>query len=186
MEDNRRFRVTNRSGSKVVYKIPELNNLRREYAPGEYRDITYHELELLSFQPGGAELMQHYLRIEDQELIDALNIHTEPEYFWGDEEVIEALTSMSLDRFKDALEFAPDGTKQLIKDWAVKLPLNDVAKREAMKEMWRFDVAAAVQHDREDKATDEVVTHTNSRRAPTEEPTRRRDPQRESKYSVKA
>jgi hypothetical protein len=52
--------VKNRSASKVVYRIPEAN-IRREFAPGESKKISYKELEQLSYQAGGREIMENFL-----------------------------------------------------------------------------------------------------------------------------
>jgi len=51
----------------------------------------------------------------------------------------------SLDEFLDCLDFAPDVVKDMIKDISVTLPLNDVAKRDAIKEKLNFDVARAIE-----------------------------------------
>ena len=59
---------------------------------------------------------------------------TEPEYDMSEQDVIEALKSASLDEFLDILDFAPQGVLDLIKHHAVTLPLNDVAKRDAILE----------------------------------------------------
>ena len=45
-----------------------------------------------------------------------------------------------MDEFLDCLDFAPDGVIDLIKQYAVALPLNDVAKREALKNKFDYDV----------------------------------------------
>lgn len=54
------FNVKNRSASVVVYRIPETN-LRREWAPGETKRISFDELEKLTYQPGGRELIENFL-----------------------------------------------------------------------------------------------------------------------------
>ena len=54
------YNVKNRSSSTVVYKIPDLN-LRREFAPGEVKRITFGELEKLTYQQGGREMLEQYL-----------------------------------------------------------------------------------------------------------------------------
>jgi len=72
--------VKNRSASTVIYRIPE-DNIRREFAPGETRKINYDELIHLSYQPGGRELMENFLQIEDENAINDLNLRTEEEYY---------------------------------------------------------------------------------------------------------
>ena len=60
------------------------------------------------------------------------------------------MDTCSLDEFKDALDFAPNGTKDLIKKYAVSKPLNDFSKREAIKAQLGFDVTAAVENSKPD------------------------------------
>jgi len=73
------YNVKNRSAGRVVYKIPE-DNVRREFNPGESKRISFEELEKLSYQPGGRELMADFLQIQSAEATHNLGIHTEPEY----------------------------------------------------------------------------------------------------------
>lgn len=54
------FNVKNRSSSVAVYRIPELN-IRREFAPGETKKISFGELEKLTYQSGGRELIENFL-----------------------------------------------------------------------------------------------------------------------------
>jgi hypothetical protein len=55
----------------------------------------------------------------------------------------------SLDEFLDCLDFAPEGVKDLIKNLSVELPLNDVAKREAIFNKLGFNVDNAIRIKRE-------------------------------------
>jgi len=63
----------------------------------------------------------------------------------------------SLDEFLDCLDFAPEGVKDLIKNLAVDLPLNDVAKREAIFNKLGFNVdnAIRIKKESEDPITEE-------------------------------
>lgn len=54
------YNVKNRSASVVVCRIPELG-VRKEFAPGETMKMTFEELEKLSYQAGGRELMANFL-----------------------------------------------------------------------------------------------------------------------------
>nr|DAG21583.1 MAG TPA: hypothetical protein [Caudoviricetes sp.] len=58
-----------------------------------------------------------------------LNIHREPEYNMSEAQVKELILNGSLDAFLDALDFAPLGVIDLIKDLSVKLPISDIHKR---------------------------------------------------------
>jgi len=55
------------------------------------------------------------------------------------------MTGGSLDEFLDCLDFAPSVIIDMIKVLAVELPLNDVSKREAIKDKLGFDVTKAIE-----------------------------------------
>ena len=114
------FNVKNRSASVVVYRIPETN-LRREWAPGETKRISFDELEKLTYQPGGRELIENFLQILNKEVTNDLSVHTEPEYNMSEEQVVDLILNGSLDAFLDALDFAPIGIIDLIKSLSVSL-----------------------------------------------------------------
>ena len=139
------YNVKNRSSSTVVYRIPE-SNLRREFAPGETKRIPFGELEKLTYQQGGRELLEQFLQIIDETVTEDLNVHREVEYNMSEEQVRELLEVGSLDAFLDALDFAPIGVIDLIKSMAVQLPLTDLNKRKALKEKTGFDVDKALVH----------------------------------------
>ena len=169
---NNVYSVKNRSASMVVYKIPE-DGIRREFAPGETKKISYKELEKLSYQSGGRALMANFLQIFDEKVTDDLNIHTENEYYMSEEQIVALLQEGSLEAFLDCLDYAPIGVIDLVKKFAVSLPLNDVVKRKALLDKTGFDVSKALEHVREEKAEDLEDTNsttssaTNGRRTTT-------------------
>ena len=137
------YNVKNRSAGIVVYHIPE-DNIHRRFAPGELKRISYEELLHLSYQPGGRELMANFLQIQSEGVPKSLGIKTEPEYYMSEKEVIELLQNGSLEVFLDCLDFAPEGVIELVKKFAVSLPLSDFQKRQALKNKIGFDVDAAI------------------------------------------
>lgn len=147
------FNVKNRSSSIVVYKIPEMG-LRREYAPGEVKKVTFGELEKLTFQPGGRELLENFLQIQEEAVTQNLNVRRELEYDMSEAQIRDLLLRGSLDAFLDALDFAPIGVLDLIKTQAVSLPLTDLNKRKALREKTGFDVDRAIVHLEEEKRAD--------------------------------
>lgn len=165
MED-RVFIVKNRSASVVVYKIPE-DGIRREFAPGESKKIKYSELEKLMWQKGGRSVLSNFLQIQSEEAVQELGMHTEPEYNMSEEQIVQLMTNGSLDEFLDCLDFAPTGVIDLVKLYAVKLPLSDYNKRKALKEKTGFDVDRAVENSAAD--ADEKVEEKATRRVVKEE-----------------
>lgn len=168
MESSKILKVKNRSASLAVYSIPEIN-IRREFAPGETKNITYGELEKLSYQPGGRAIMQNFLQIIDPEATGDLGINREPEYDLSEQQIVDLMTKGSLDAFLDCLDFAPVGVIDLIKKFSVSLPLNDIDKRDALKKKTGFDVTVALanmQKEKEDMDTPAV--ENKERRVKTE------------------
>ena len=149
--------VENRTAGKIVYQIPD-RHIRRELAPRQSIRVPKEEVEALSYTAGGLDLIRNHLLVKDEEVLDDLNIHREPEYYMNADNVAKLIREGSLNEFKDALDFAPDGVKDMIKDLSVQMPLNDFSKRQALKEMTGFDVDAAIQHDKENKAIESENT----------------------------
>ena len=166
------YNVKNRSSSVVVYRIPE-SNLRREFAPGETKRIAFGELEKLTYQPGGRELLEEFLQIVEEDVTQDLNVHRELEYDMSEAQVRDLLLRGSVDAFLDALDFAPIGVIDLIKTMSVSLPLTDLNKRKALKEKTGFDVDKALMHIEEERAEEKVpasAASTHERRVKKEEP----------------
>ena len=169
MDKNTIYTVKNRSAGMVVYRIPE-DGIRREFQPGEEKKIRHDELEKLSYQPGGRNLINDYLLIFNNEAIEELAINAEPEYFMTEQDVIKLIEEGSLDAWLDALDFAPPGTMDLIKKFSVSVPLNDIEKRRALKKKTGFDVDKAIYNEEQDKMNE----------APAEAPKRRVQPAAEN------
>ena len=147
---NKECNVTNKSAGTVIYSIPELR-VRREFAPHETKRLSVAELDALAMRSGGKELIYNYLFVNDEEVIrHIINGEVVPEYYLTEEQIPSWMDTCSLDEFKDALDFAPNGTKDLIKKYAVSKPLNDFSKREAIKAQLGFDVTAAVENSKPD------------------------------------
>lgn len=168
MESSKILKVKNRSASLAVYSIPEIN-IRREFAPGETKNITYGELEKLSYQPGGRTIMQNFLQIIDPEATGDLGINREPEYDLSEQQIVDLMTKGSLDAFLDCLDFAPVGVIDLIKKFSVSLPLNDIDKRDALKKKTGFDVTVALANMQKEKEDmDAPAVESKERRVKTE------------------
>lgn len=154
MENNTKMCIVkNRSASRVIYRIPELG-IRREFSPTETKKVSYEELEKLSYQPGGLAILTNFLQIMDDPSVQDLGIKAEPEYHMSEQQVVELLQTGSLDAFLDCLDFAPVGVIDLVKTFAVSLPLTDYEKRKALKAKTGFDVDATLKNIAAEKAED--------------------------------
>jgi hypothetical protein len=74
----------------------------------------------------------------------------------SEQQIVELIKSGSLDAFLDCLDFAPIGVIDLLKKYAVSVPLTDYDKRLALKQKTGFDVDAALRHIEEEKAEEKT------------------------------
>lgn len=164
------FRVKNRSAGVVVYTIPEANITRR-FAPGETKRIPYNEILQLSYQPGGREMLISFLQVDSTGVLNTLGIQPQPEYNMSEAQIKELLLNGDYNAFLDCLDFAPTGVIDLVKKFAVELPLSDLNKRKALKAKTGFDVDKAIENSgkepdpkEEEQMKAAVSTPTSGRR----------------------
>ena len=137
-------KVTNRSNSIVGYSLPEMHITRR-FRAGESKELLAGELRALAWTKGGRVILEDHLVMDNEDLVNELVYNVQPEYFYTKDDVKELLLMGSEDQLLDALDFGGDGIKSLIKDLAVELQLNDVRKRDIIKEKTGFDVTKAIE-----------------------------------------
>lgn len=138
IDGNKVIKVINKYNGIVGYKVPQLG-VDRTFHPKESKKISFNELEKLSFLPGGESILKDYLEITDEDAImELFNTKLEPEYHYSEQDVKTLLKEGTLDQFLDCLDFAPQGIIDLIKDVAVNLPVNDMAKKRSYKRKIRF------------------------------------------------
>jgi hypothetical protein len=170
IDKNTLVKVINKYNGTVGYDVPDLG-VHRNFYPNESKEITFDELEKLSFSPGGDVILNEFLEITDKKVIAQLfSREPEPEYHYTKEDVKKLMQTGTLDQFLDCLDFAPESVKEIIKDMAVELPLNDIAKRQAIQEKLGFDVTRAIEikntkFDGGDEDNSEEYGRINKRRA---------------------
>lgn len=189
LDKNTIIKVTNRSNGSTGYTIPDMGNLHRVFQSGETKDITMEELRKLSYIPGGLNILKGCLVLDNPDAVAELLNEVEPEYYYTTEDIKTLLTTGTLAQFEDCLDFAPEGTLNLVKKLAVELELNDVAKRKALQEKTGFNVTTAIEANKMDE--EEEVVETKTRRAAAINSTpkvtttgRRTAPATTSKYKV--
>ena len=143
MNKDELIKVTNRDNGSVGYTIPDLH-LHRVFLAGETKEITMDELRKLAFIPGGLNILKNYLVMDSEEAVSELLVSVEPEYYYTEEDIKTLLTVGTLAQLEDCLNFAPEGTINLLKKVSVELPLNDVAKRELILKTLGFNITTAI------------------------------------------
>ena len=123
--------------------------------------------------------MVNFLQIAEDQILKDFNISVQPEYFMNEQQVKDLLISGSLDAFLDCLDYAPAGVIDLVKDLAIKIPLADYGKKDALREKLSFDVdkilANKKAEEEEAKNPGGFVAETKTETKPTStRPTARR------------
>ena len=149
IENTTLIKVLNRDNGSVGYTIPDLGNLHRTFQPGEEKELPMDELRKLSYLPGGKALLEECLVVRNEEALKELFIDAEPEYFYSEDDIKNILLNGTLEEFLDCLDFAPTGVIELIKEYAVKLEINDIAKRKAILDKTGFNVTSAIEINHE-------------------------------------
>lgn len=139
---SKKVKVTNRNNGFTGYHLQ--NGTDRIFSRGQSMMISLEELDLLQNTPGGDYIIKNLLIIEDKDVLDELNVVTEPEYFYTEAEVNELLNNGSLDQLEDCLNFAPEGVIELIKTLAVKNQLPDTKKRDLITKKTGFNIDNAI------------------------------------------
>lgn len=181
--------VVNRHSNSVGYPVPDnVNGLARTFAVGETKQITFEELQKLSWIPGGMYLLQHYLVIKDDEVIKEILGDVEPEYYYNESDIRNLLENGSLEQLMDCLDFGTYGVIEILKDLAVDLEIPDMRKRKAIFEKTGFDVDTAIRFKEMEEEPEAVPTKEKVRRAatptPAAEKTRRASAPAVDKYKV--
>ena len=68
IDKNTMIKVINKFNGIVGYDVPELG-VNRTFYPKESKNISYNELERLSYLPGGESILKDYLVITDENAI---------------------------------------------------------------------------------------------------------------------
>ena len=167
MDKNTIIKICNRDNAAVFYDIPEMNGLHRVFQPNEVKEVTLGELIKLSYEPGGMDLLRNNFILNNKEAINMILGKVEPEYNYTPADIKNLLLNGSLDELLDCLDFAPEGVIEILKDLAVELPLNDVAKREAILNKTGFNVTNAIKIKKEVQADAEKPAAAPIRRRVT-------------------
>ena len=157
-----KVRVENRANAIVAYSVPESKIIRR-FVSGEGKEIEMGELRQAIQIPGTYRVIENNLIIHSKEAVEELLPTAEPEYFYNAQDVDFLLERGTVDQLKDALDFAPAGVVDLIKERAVKNEIHDIRKREAILETTNFNVTKAIEINH--LAEVETKTETKTRRA---------------------
>ena len=140
--DSTQVKVRNMVDYTVGYRIEE-DNVRRQFSPHEVKTVTAGELRKLDYTRGGHVLLTSYLAVQNKSLAEEFGIEEDVfsnEYNWDAARVDEVLLSEPIEILQDAMDFAPEGILQLIKDRAIALRLDSMDKRKVISDGMNIDL----------------------------------------------
>lgn len=119
----------------------------RRLMPGVVMKVTAGELRELYYQPGGSILLQNYIHVGNADLCREFGVPEDMiEYNWTAADVKKALIDDPIEVLLDALDFAPQGVIEAIKDGAVEYEINDKSKIDAIAKKTGIDIDAAIKN----------------------------------------
>ena len=127
--------------------------------------LTEQEIKNIINTPGGRNIIENYLIVNDKDLLDKMKIDVQPEYFYTKEDVKKLLEEGTEDQLKDAIDFAPEGTKELIADVAVEERIPNLNKIETISKGTGRDIASQIKTS-DVSSTEEKVTVKTRRTEP--------------------
>lgn len=124
--------------------------------------LSEESIRNIAYNPGGRFILENRLIINDSELIKKLELNLEPEDTYTPDDIKELLINGSKDQLDDALNFGNDGTKELIKDTAINLEINDLEKRKVIQDYTHIDINKAIDNKNEDLETNSIQSTTTT------------------------
>ena len=162
----KKIKVYNRTSGGLGYTIDALRITRSWDKQGDYLNIGIDELLELKTVPGGMELLEKFMLIEDEEALKLIfdDRELEPEYKYGVAEVDFLLYESTLEQFLDALDYAPQGVLDLILAGAKnKLP-NTTAKISAMNDKYKININKMYELNQDTEVAEEGEAANTSKR----------------------
>lgn len=169
VNDEEYVEITNLVGHRVAYKLP--NGQFRRLAPYASMRVKAEELHQAAYERGNLVIFQDFVRVGNPDLAMEFGVDTEEtvEYNWTPQDVKNCLNNDNLDVLLDALDFAPEGIKQQIVDYAAELEIPDERKRKAIDKAMGVDITAMITnkhaYDVEDNQDSDVEKETRRRTA---------------------
>jgi len=158
--------VRNMVNHRVVYVIPEEHR-RVVFEPFQERKIAAGELRRLNYTIGGEVLLHDYLCVKSVDMRAELNIPKDQiEYDWTLEDIKRVLTDLNspIEALQDALDFAPEGIREMIVDYAVTLKIPDSNRRRVISKMTGVNIDKMIEMAEAITSGEEETPKPRSRR----------------------
>lgn len=165
--------VKNLMSYQVGYRT--LNGVSRHFAPHQTINITAGELRELTYERGGLVLLQNYLQVGNKKLAQEFGVSDDMvEYNWTEKDIIDALTTSDIDVLLDALDFAPDGIVEELKNKAIELEIADNNRINAINKRLGVNISHIIANKHAYDSATETVEEPKQRRTAAKTTTSRR------------
>lgn len=122
--------------------IDKNTRTRYVFGPQQTKTLSAGELRSMAYVPGVLSMLYDgKLRIKNKDLCVEFNIPVDvPEYDMTQDDVDDMLLNKELDYLLDALDWAPEGILELIKNRAIALRITDIVKRKSISDALGCDI----------------------------------------------
>ena len=124
---------------ELGYKLP--SGVQRTLVPRVKMEVTAGELRELFYAPGGQYMLQQLIRVNNKELAAEFGRNDDDkEYWWTLEDMKKCLLEDKVEVLLDALDFAPDGVCDTLRDMAIEYEIKDGNKIDAINKKFNIDI----------------------------------------------
>lgn len=158
--------VRNMVNHRVVYTIPEEHK-RVVFEPFQERKIRAGELRALNYTIGGSILLRNYLCVKSDDMRIEFNVPSDQiEYDWTKQDIKHVLLDNDalIEQLEDALDFAPQGIKELIVDYAVEWKIPDSNRRKIISKMMNVNIDEMIKFAELTEENDNTTVRNTHRR----------------------
>lgn len=123
--EQKKYKVSSKYNGFLTVTMPNTGIRYIWNRINDSRELTLDQLKEMLNAPGGRSIIENKLIVHDPAAVEALELDVEPEYYYSEKDIEALLTDGTVEQLDDALNFAPNGTKELIAETAVKIKLEN-------------------------------------------------------------
>ncbi len=162
---NTKIEVVSRYAGSIAIKEMNTGIVRTWPKCGDKLYLTEENIYNLVMAPGGRTIVENYLIVKNAEVLEDIEVATEPEYHFEVKEITDLLTNGTEEELIDAINFAPKGVLELIKDISVEIQLPNMNKRKIVDDMLQVDITKMIEIANTESSTEAEVPTVKTRLA---------------------
>ena len=163
---NTQVQVFNNCSSRVHYTLDEPRITRDFNQIGQMIVVSFEEWYALNNAPGGRSLITQFLRIPDKNIRKALNLPTDVEYTYDEDDIEKLIKEGTREQLEDAVEFGPYGMKEIMRKKAVDLKIDSSSRKELIGEVLGIDLDLIYDNEADEEEVQGAKKTSGRRAAP--------------------